>query len=191
MAVNYVLSAHGEFNGGIVRLLPNFQVQFYTNPGETLQCTRYTQTQVCIGTSRMVDAWRHSGVVGDYNLTADRAPRGDPNSFLSGIKDCYANVIVFDLTKFDRDNRSVRNPIPYVTFDQCMQLINQYHSNTYGNIPAIVHFLACRDVAASSEEMINAITGLPASRSSFLGGKRKTRKHKRKQKKTRRSVSKP
>lgn len=187
----YVISAHGEFNGKMFTLLPNFQVQFYTNPGESLYCSRYTQTQACMGTARMVDAWRHSGAVGDYNLTADRAPRSDPNSFLSGIKDCYANKIIFDLTKFDRDNRSIINPIPYVTFEQCAQLIAIYHSNTYGNVPAIIHFLACRDVAASSEEMINAITGLPASKSSSRGGKRKTHKQKRKHKKTRKSVAKP
>ncbi len=187
--INYVISAHGAMNGGHFSLPVGFAVQYYVNPGETLYCTRHKQTQVCAGTAETRAEWRHTGVIADYTLTPDEYNPRNRNSFLSGIKDCNRNEIVYNLT----------GQAEGITLRRCIDIINThhqyYHRNIFGRIlPAVIHLLFCRDVASNSDEMVNVTTGLPAS-VAYLGrqgGKRASRRQKRKiSRKTRRLVSKP
>ena len=170
--INYVISAHGMPNGFGFYLPPNFSIQYYTDPRKKLVCSRSLQTHVCAGKAYANPAWKHSGWIEDYTLTADTSTSTNGTSFLSGIVDCTVmdskQKVIFSLTKDHQFRRSMGEAEPFRSLSEFVIYIGMYHYNKYGNRPAVIHYLACR----GAEEG---------------GARKKTRRVKKRKNKTRRA----
>ena len=146
--IQYVISAHGLPNGFGFTLPPNFGIQFYSDPGKKLFCTRHLQTQVCSGTVSANPDWRHYGWIEDYNLSADEYDPSSPTSFLSGMVECNPagkNKVLFNLTTASQQY-SAQFPGQTLTYtlSQLVYMLSFHHYTNYGFQPAILHYLACR-----------------------------------------------
>ena len=137
--VRYVISAHGSDDKTSTDIISGGKILFYVREGEIYDSTNKYQSFVCLGRSIPLETIQEGNQYpSSMYFIRDRSAK-----WLSGLKDCNSNHIVYNL-EINQNGISFKNLID--------DILKPYHRENYPGKKFELHVLTCRVCVGSTDK---------------------------------------